>query len=114
MYALVHQLREYELGYDKEIIYSMMTFMAQKYWEVLLELKEFNLQAIYNLNLDLVYLYKVLASKMSAYPSKKLANPDLVDKFKSLQQLVDYLLTGNLNDLQDQTKKRAIYPDLDA
>lgn len=47
----------------------MMTFMAQKYWEVLLELKEFNLQAIYNLNLDLAYLYKVLGSRMSMYLS---------------------------------------------
>jgi hypothetical protein len=35
-----------------------------------------------------------------------------MDKLKSVRQLVDLLLTGNLNDLLDPHKKRFLYSDL--
>lgn len=35
-----------------------------------------------------------------------------MDKLKSVRQLVDLLLTGNLGDLLDQNKKRILYSDV--
>jgi hypothetical protein len=35
-----------------------------------------------------------------------------MDKLKSVRQLVDLLLTGNLSDLLDHNKKRILYSDI--
>jgi hypothetical protein len=42
----------------------------------------------------------------------KLLELDLGDKLKSVRQLVDLLLTGNLSDLLDPNKKKYLYGDL--
>lgn len=48
-----------------------MSYLASKYWDVLLDASEFNLQGIYNLNLDLMYIYKVCSTRLLFYDSKK-------------------------------------------
>lgn len=69
VYALCLQLRSYELNFDREIIYAIMGFLASKFWDVLLEVNEFNLQGIYNLNLDLMYIYRVCGTRLQFYES---------------------------------------------
>lgn len=47
-----------------------MGFFARKYWDILLnDVVEFNLQGIYDLNLDLMYIYKVCSSRLHFYES---------------------------------------------
>jgi hypothetical protein len=70
VYALCLQLKSYELGFDREAIYSIMSYLANKYWDVLLgDVVEFNLQGIYNLNLDLMYIYKMCSTRLQFYES---------------------------------------------
>jgi len=62
----------------EEIAIESMREMCNLYWEYLRELKEFNLITIYNLDLDLSFIYKYCAKNFSG-------NIAILDRLKSLR-----------------------------
>ena len=86
--------------------YSWVGFIAQIYWEYFEECKEFNLITIYNLDLDLMFIFKFLNRNFPFYPQ-------LQDKFKGLSQFYALFLTNNMQDLLDKQKRDITYSYLD-
>ena len=79
--------------------------MCELYWEYLTSLREVNLIIIYNLDMDLSFIYRYWAK----YFSNNLA---ILDRFKSLRQFYALMLTNNIQDYLDQQKRKLSYPDL--
>ena len=75
------------------------------YWEYLKGLKEFNLIIIYNLDMDLSFIYR--------YCSKNFpGNVAILDRFKSLREFYALMLTNNIQDYLDPQKRSISYPNL--
>jgi len=82
-----------------------MREMCELFWEYLGQLKEVNLVVIYNLDLDLSFIYKYCNKHFTA-------NLGLLDKFKSLREFYALMLMNNINDLLDPQKRTLSYPNL--
>ena len=61
---------------------------------------------IYNLDTDLMFIYKYINKYFPFYK-------DLTDKFKGLSQFYVLMLTNNLNDILDKQKRDIMYSYLD-
>jgi len=64
------------------------------------------LLTIYNLDLDLLFVYKFLSKYFPFYP-------DLSEKFKSLTQFFAFFLTNNIQDILEKPKRDIAYANID-
>lgn len=105
IYHIIVFMKEINCPNYESIIIETMREMCDLYWDYLKDLKEINLVIIYNLDLDLSFIYR--------YCSKNFpGNIVMLDKFKSLRQFYSLMLTNNIQDLLDPQKRSLSYPDL--
>ncbi len=71
-------MRDEGSQYHDTIVTVLIDHVNELYWSYFQSLDEITLLTIYNLDLDLMYLYKYCAKNLSGYPRCK-------DSLKSLQ-----------------------------
>jgi hypothetical protein len=98
-------MREVSCPMHEEIPIEVMREMCDLYWDYLKGLKELNLVIIYNLDLDLSFIYRYCAAH---FPG----NVAILDRFKSLREFYALMLTNNLQDYADPDKRHLSYPNL--
>jgi hypothetical protein len=98
-------MRQVDCPNYEAIIIETMREMCELYWGYLKGLKEINLVVIYNLDLDLSFIYRFCAQNYSK-------NPGVLDKFKSLREFYTLMLTNNVQDLLEPQKRNISYPHL--
>ena len=91
-------------NYDS-IILETMREMCELYWQYLKKLKEINLIIIYNLDLDLSFIYKFCSKHFKD-------NMNLLQKFKSLREFYSLMLVNNIQDLLEPQKRNISYSSL--
>lgn len=104
--SAIYELRRTNNPASEEMAYSWIGYIAQLYWEYFEQCKEFNLLTIYNLEKDLIFVYKYLMKYFPFYS-------DLFDKFKGLSQFYEFMLTNNVQDILDKQKRDITYSHLD-
>lgn len=68
--ANLSQISLFKLGLEEELIYTIIGYINKKYWDILqVEINSFNLLSIYNLNIDLVYLFSQIKANFYQYKS---------------------------------------------
>ena len=74
----VECIREKNNSLHEELIYASVSHISKMYWEYLSECSEFNLLTLYNLERDLLFIYRFCGKHFSRYK-------DVVEKMRSLQ-----------------------------
>ena len=105
VYHIIQFMKDIECPNYQQVSIESMRQMCQLYWEYLRGLKQINLVIVYNLDLDLSFIYKYCNKNFTA-------NLGLLDKFKSLREFYALLLMNNINDLLQPQKRSLSYPNL--
>ena len=68
--ANITQISLFKLGLEEELIYTIVGYINKKYWDILqIEVSAFNLLSIYNLNIDLMFLFSQINSSFFQFKS---------------------------------------------
>jgi hypothetical protein len=85
--------------------YFWIGYISQTYWQYFEDCREYTLITVYNLDIDLLFIYKFITKFFPFYP-------ELGGKLKSLSQFYAFLLINNPNDILDKQKRDITYPNL--
>jgi hypothetical protein len=103
---VVYEMRRANYASHEEMAYFWVGYISQSYWQCFEECKEYTLLTVFNLDLDLLFIYKFITKYFPFYP-------DLGKKLRSLSQFYAFLLTNNLTDILEKQKRDITYPNIE-